>query len=232
MQLSKVSLALLTLVAVAACNDDDEALTVANAASVQFVNAGTAGTVFGTNGSTALSTSLATGAASSTCVLVAPGSSLGFSESGISVTSSSSTSLVAGQRYTAVLTGTGTSRTMFVLPEITGTITTGNYGLRIINATSQTGNIFVTTPTGSATGTATSTLGASTATGGTTGTNGFMLTPTANTRVRFFGTASATTPLADYTVTNGTSGSATTVVFANNATGGVIAFTVPQCTNP
>lgn len=168
--------------------------------------------------------------ASSACQLVSPGSSLGFAENGTSLTTTSATTLAAGQRYTVILYGTGTTRQMMVLPEVFPTITAGNYGLRIVNATSQAGNIYVTTPTGAATGTATTTLTSGAATGGTTGTNGFMSTPTANTRIRFYGAASTTTALGDFTVTNPSTSQVRTVVFANNATGGVVAFEVPQCT--
>jgi hypothetical protein len=228
MQLPRTVLAFVALTAVVACDDDDDLFTPQNSAIVQFVNAGSSGTVTGTAASGAVGTALTTGTASSTCVLVSPGSSLGFAENGTSITTSTAT-VAAGQRYTAILQGSGTSRTMLVVPEVVGTIAAGNYGLRIVNATSQTGNIFVTTPTGTATGTATSTLSAGAATGGNTGVSGFMGTPTANTRVRFFGAASTTTPLADFTVSNATAGTATTVVFANTAAGGVTAFAVPQC---
>jgi hypothetical protein len=230
MSVRKITLALAALAFATACNDDG--LSPGEAAIIQFVNASatSTGAVTGTAASGAVGGNVAFQSGSSTCQLVSPGSTIGFAENGTSV-GSSSVITTAGQRYTAVLYGSGTTRGVLVVPEVSGTIAAGNYGLRIINATSQTGNIYVTTPTGAASGTATSTLTAGTSTGGSTGTNGFLGTPTANTRVRFFGGASTSVPLADFTVptANATAGLSSTLIFTNAVGGGVQAFLVTPC---
>lgn len=228
MQMKKAAVLLAALAFVAGCDDDDDPLGPTNSASIQFVNASAGSTVTGAAGSQAVGSALTFQSGSLTCQYVSPGAALQFAENGTAVATSSA-QVVAGQRYTAVLMGTGTARTMIVVPEVYTTQTTGNYGLRFINATSQTGNIFVTTPTGTVSGTANATLTSGTATGGTTGTNGYQTFALTNTRVRFFGAASASTPLADFTVANPVTAVGTTVVFANDATGNVVAFSIPQC---
>jgi hypothetical protein len=217
----------------AACDsDDDTGLTSSNAALVQFVNASTI-TSATASGGTTIGGSLGSQQASSTCMLVSPGTqSLGFTNGGATIGTSATTNLQAGQRYTVILRGNSTSNSTIVLPENYTTQSSGNYGVRFINATSQAGDIFVTTPTGTISGTANSSLAAGAASGGTTGTNGFLTFPTANNRVRFFASGNTSTALSDYTIANPSSTSATTVVFTNNSTGGVTAFTVPQCTAP
>ena len=230
MVVRKITLTLAALAFAAAC--DDDGLSPGEAAIVQFVNASatSTGAVTGTAASGAVGGNVAFQSGSSTCQLVSPGSTIGFAENGTSV-GSSTVITTAGQRYTAILYGSGTTRSVLVVPEVAGTIAAGNYGLRIVNATSQTGNIYVTTPTGATTGTATTTLTSGTATGGSTGTTGFLPTPTANTRVRFFGGASTSVPLADFTVptANATAGQWSTLVFTNVVGGGVQAFVVSPC---
>src|SRR4051812_38269599 len=132
----------------AACGDDDTELTSSNAALVQFVNASTIATATASGGTT-LGGSLGSQQASSNCMLVAPGTqSLGFTNgAGATIGTSSSTNLQAGQRYTVVLTGNATANSTLVFPENYTTQSSGNYGVRFINATNQAGDIYVTSPT-------------------------------------------------------------------------------------
>ncbi len=224
------ALALLALAV--ACSDDDTDLTSANAAIVQFVNASTIASVTTSGGST-VGANLGPQQASSTCMLVSPGTqSLGFSSGGATIGTMSSMNLQAGQRYTVVLAGTTTANSTLVFPENFTTQSSGNYGVRFINATTQAGDIYVTTPAGAITGTANASLAAGAASGGSTGTNGFQAYPTASNRVRFFASGNTSTALGDFTIANPSSTTATTVVFTNTATGGVTAFSIPQCVAP
>jgi hypothetical protein len=215
-----------------ACSDDDVALTSSNAALVQFVNASNIVSAKTSGGST-VGASLGPQQASSTCMFVSPGTqSLGFSSNGATIGTSSSMLLQAGQRYTVVLAGTATANSTLVFPELYTTQLSGNYAVRFINATTQAGDIYVTTPTGSVTAVTATTLAPGAASGGSTGAFGFQTYAISSNRVRFFASGNTSTALADFTITNPTSTSATTVVFMNSAAGGVTAFSVPQCTAP
>src|SRR4051812_38570 len=155
----------------AACGDDDTELTSSNAALVQFVNASTI-TSATASGGTTLGGSLGSQQATTNCMLVAPGTqSLGFTNGAATIGTSSTTNLQAGQRYTVVLSGNTTASSTLVFPENYSTQSAGNYGVRFINATSQAGDVYVTTPTGSVSGTANSSLAAGGASGGSTGTS-------------------------------------------------------------
>ena len=230
----KIAVVLTALAMAGACGDDP--LGPESAALVQYVNA-TVSPVTGTADAAPASGGVPTNMASVVCSIAPPGSTLGFAQLDTAIATATA-STAAGQRYTAVLYGSAANRAAFVLPEVTPTIDfkaptdTGRYGLRIINATGQTGNIFVTTSTGTATGTPTVSLASATATGGTTGVDGYLITPPPLSRVRFFGTASATTALASITLPTVRAGQLRTVVFTNNATGGVTAFAFTKCELP
>lgn len=218
---------------VAACDrSSDDGLSPTNAALVQFVNASSTGSVTMANGSQGLGGVLAFQQASGTCELVPAGSqSLQFAANGLVVANTGATTFTAGQRYTVILQGTGASRSTIVVPEVFTTQTSG-YGLRLVNATGITGNVYVTAPTASIGTAATATLTAGSATGGTAGNGGFMTVASTDTRVRFYNTTSTATPLADITITNPSSTAGTTIAFANTASGGVAAFQINQCAAP
>src|SRR3954471_9198290 len=164
------ALALATLAV--GCSNDDEDLTTSNAAIVQFVNASSGGSHTTTNGGVSLGTALASNSASTSCVLVAPGSqTMTFTQNG-TTTSTLGTNLVAGQRYTVVVRGTGANTTSFIVPENYTAQTAGNYGVRFINATGSGGDVYVTSATGALGTTPTTSLSSGSSTGGTTGTNG------------------------------------------------------------
>jgi hypothetical protein len=89
-------------------------------------------------------------------------------------------------RVRAVLFGTGTTRTAAVFPDNFAAAGTGMNQVRFFNAQSAAGDVFVTTPTGTITGTPSASITA----GGvsTGGSVGFLSFPMANTRVRVFNT--------------------------------------------
>ena len=108
-----------------------------------------------------------------------------------------------------------------VLPENFTAPGSGSYAIRFVNASNQTGNIHVTSPTGQLGTPAVSSIAAGNAI------NAYMTFPATNTRVRFMGTS--TTPMADITLTNPPPSAGATVIFTNDAAGGIVAFVVNPC---
>jgi uncharacterized protein DUF4397 len=214
---------------VACGSSGNDVLGPSNSALVQFVNATPSGPVTMANGSSTVGTSLSSNQGSTYCVPVPTGSrTLSFSSGGSTIASAPATDFVAGQRYTVLLQGQGTGQSAIVMPENYTAQTSGNYGLRVINATNAVGNVYVTTSTGSTAGTPTASLAPGTSTVTASGSN-FMTFPSSTARVRFFSTTSTTTPLGDFTVSGPNSVTGTTVVFANKTDGGVTAFALNQC---
>jgi len=169
--------------------------------------------------------SLAFAEASLSCIGIPPGTqSLDFAVNNQPIAGTGAYNFEEGRLYTVLLQGSGSSRTVVVMPDNFTSPGAGNYSVKFVNASSLAGNIFVTTQTGSVGATPTLSLASGNAV------NAYMTFPTANNRVRFFGTASAATPLLDFTVSNPSSTIGTTIVFADNGTGGVVVFALLPCT--
>jgi hypothetical protein len=221
------------------CDDDDEPLTTTQpTALVRVVNASsttsTADVFVGTQ-STALGTGIATGSASTNCLAVPSGTqTLNFRQGGgtTNVATGTPFNFVAGQRYTVILTGTGTgtdTRQVVVLTDQDVTApATGQNAIRFFNATGTTGNIYVTAP-GATLGTANQT-GLTSGAATTGGTGGFSTFPTGSTQVRVFPTGAATTgtPTVNFTIPTLTGNRVATVVLTGGATGSQ-AFVVTPC---
>lgn len=203
-------------------------------ARVQFVNASssTASTDVLLNGNTVQS-GLGFQSASTGCVLVPAGSrDLTFRSGGSQVANTGAFNFQGGQRYTVLLTGTGATRAATVLPEVFTTPATGQTAVRFVNATGTAGDVFLTTPTGTASGTPTvAGLGAGAATGGTTGANAFTAYTATNSRARLYNVGSTTGARSDVTIGAVPAGGATTVVFTPpSGLVGPTGFQVNQCT--
>jgi hypothetical protein len=163
--------------------------------------------VFVGNQSTALGSGIATGTAGASCFQVPAGSqTLNFRQGGSTTNVASATpfNFVAGQRYTVILTGTGTtagSRSAVVLTDDASVTApaTGQNAIRFFNATGTTGNVYVTAP-GAALGAASQTgLVSNTATTG--GTGGYTSYPVGSSQVRVFtGGTTTGTPAVNYTI--------------------------------
>jgi hypothetical protein len=151
------------------------------------------------------------------------------------IAATGATTFAAGTRYTTFLAQSGTTASAFVLPETFVPLTQGNYGVRIVNATGQSGDFYITPTAGTLPATPTASLAANTATGGTTGVGGYITSPTSTPRVRMFATGNTTTQLASVNLdatsltTNVTWTQGTTVVFTKNSSGTITAFTIGQC---
>ena len=232
-------LAALSIVLVG-CGDDDDTNGTApqQTALVRVVNASpTTATadVFVGNQNTALGSGIGTGAAGASCFQVPAGNqTLNFRQGGSTTNIASATpfNFVAGQRYTVILTGSGTTagaRQAVVLSDDAVTApTTGQNALRFFNATGATGNVHVTAP-GAAAGTASQTgLASNTATTG--GTGGFTTYPTGSTLVRVFpmGAATTGTPAVNFTIPTLSGNRIATVVLTGGGTG-MQAFVVTPC---
>jgi len=198
---------LATLPLLVACKSDKSTSPPATA-NVRVVNASSNTTALNaTAGTQSLSSGLnfQNGNAAATCASVNAGTQTVNFTSGTSTTNIGSVNynFQAGQNYTVVYYGTNNA---VVYPETFTAPATGSMALRFINATGSAGDVYLTTPTGTVSGTPTvqnlaagsvSGFNSSSAPGGT-----FVNTyPTANTRVRLFNVGSTTgTPRADFTI--------------------------------
>jgi len=145
------------------------------------------------------------------------------------------TTFAAGTRYTSFLAQSGTTASAFVLPETFVNVTPGNFGVRIVNATGQSGDFYIAASNTSAlTATPAASLTANTATGGTTGVGGYITAPTSTAFVRMYAVGNTTTQLASLNLastsltTDVTWTQGTTVVFTKNSSGTITAFTFGQ----
>jgi hypothetical protein len=171
------------------------------------------------------------------CTLIPPSSTtLTFkAPADTNIAATGATNFAAGTRYTTILAQSGTTASAFVLPETFVNLTPGNYGVRIVNATGQSGDFYITPTAGTLGATPTASLAANTATGGDTGVGGYITSPTSTPRVRMFATGNTTTQLATITLsstsltTNVSWTQGTTVVFTKDASGNITAFTFGQC---
>lgn len=224
-----LALAATSVVLVGCDDDDDDLTTVQPTALVRVVNASpataTADLFVGTQ-STALASGVGTGTAGQSCVNVPAGNqTLNFRQGGTTTNAASASpfNFVAGQRYTVILTGSGTTagaRQAVVLTDDAVTApAAGQNAIRFFNATGATGNVFVTTPSATL-GTANQTgLASNTATTG--GTGGYTTYPVANTQVRVFPTGAATTgtPAVNFTIPALTGNRVATIVLMGGTTG-------------
>ena len=163
---------------------DEDGTEPVQTVPVRIVNAssGTTGTVDVMNGTTSLATGLAFRATGTTCVNVPVGSRTLTFRSGTTDVASVTSNVAAGNKYTLVLSGTGTTRTATLLTDNATAPTTGNAAVRFVNATGTAGDVHATPA-------ATTTLSSSTLlTGGGNlavgGSTTFLTTPTTNTRFR------------------------------------------------
>ena len=133
------------------------------------------------------------GAAAQSCIDVPIGQSLSFRAAGSSTDIGANTNagLQAGQNYTIVLYRQGTTAQSAVLNDNTITTPgTGNNSLRFFNASGTAGDIFVTAPGATVSGTpSSSNLGAYSS---TSGTNMWTSYPTANTQIRMYNVGTTT----------------------------------------
>jgi hypothetical protein len=215
---SLILLAASGLVLTACDNDPNEP---ENTASVRFVNASVI--------NSAVNATVG-GSSVGACVNVPAGTqSVGFSAAsgGAAIGSGASTNFAAGQRYTVVLFGNGTTQ---VYQDQFTTPSSGNNAIRFINGTSTAADIYGTTATGTISGTPpVSNLAAFTATGSTGGT-AFGSYANTNVRWRSFNVGTTTNARGDFTLSNMPSNGVTTVVFTPSASaGGPTAFMVNPC---
>jgi hypothetical protein len=211
--------------ALGACNDDSSTApnTTPQTARVRVVNLYPTSTSAGlfANG-TAVGGNVNFGSAATTCVDVPVGRSISFRSAGSStdLTTIASPNFTANNQYTVVLFGSGASAQSIVLNDNSITNpTAGNNAIRIFNGTGTAGDIWVTTPGGALTGTASAAnLGAG------AGTATFGSYATANSQVRLFNVGTTTgTPRVTTTI-NGTNLSTnrvgTVFLTESNLTGG------------
>ncbi len=219
----------------AACSDSNNTTAPGNTARIRVVNA-SSGTA-SLNASSA-GTPLATGLsfqntnASAACVTVPAGTrTIDFSSTGsIGDVASVSSDFLAGQSYTVVLYGPSGAQHAVVLNDVFTAPSSGNNAIRFFNATGTAGDIYLTTPTGTVSGTPTvSNLAAGTATGATSGT-AFATYADTNTRAQLFDVGTTTGSRADFTLGTMPSNGVTTVVLTPAmTTGGATGFMVNPC---
>jgi hypothetical protein len=206
-------LATTALTMLAACSDDDTTNPTTQTARVRVVNLDQTSANAGlySNGNL-VGSNVGFGAAGANCIDVPVGQSLSFRAAGATtdLTTNASPGLTAGQNYTVVLYRSGATAQSAILSDNGITAPTAdNNGIRFFNATGTAGDIYVTAPNGTISGTPSSAnLAAGTA---TTGATAFGSYPTANTRLRMFNVGSSTgTPRVNTTFTSGNLSSART----------------------
>jgi len=153
------------------------------------------------------------------------------------IAKSADMNFTAGTRYSAILVQNGTTSSVVVAPETFVNLTQGFYGVRIVNATGQAGDFYITASNTQAIGATTlaATLQPNEITGGATGT-GAYLTHSADTAfVRMYNAGNTTTQQASVNLasnsltTNVTWTMGTTVVFTKDASGKIVTYTFAQC---
>jgi hypothetical protein len=221
----------LTPFLVSACDDDDDGPTgTQQFANVRVINASpTTATASVSAGGQSLGT-VNFRSGSATCFRVPVGSqTLTFASGGSNVATTSAFNFQNNQNATVVLFGTGNTRTATVFNDNFAAAGTGMNQLRFINAQAAAGDVFVTTPTGTVSGTPSASVAAGAAS--TAGSAGFISFPTANTRVRLFNTGATTgTPRADFTLGTLPASRTQSIVFVEAGTpAGATAFAVDPC---
>ena len=232
------SLAALSIVLVGCGDDDDNGTQPQQTALVRVVNASSStatADVFVGNQSTALGSGIATGTAGASCFQVPAGNqTLNFRQGGSTTNIASATpfNFMAGQRYTVVLIGTGTtagSRSAVVLTDDASVTApaTGQNAIRFFNAMGTTGNVYVTAP-GATLGAASQT-GLATNTATTGGPGGYTTYPVGSSQVRVFtGGTTTGTPAVNFTIPTLSGNRIATVVLTGGTTG-TQAFVVTPC---
>jgi len=228
-----------TVVAVAACSDDDNGTPTGTSTAnttVRFVNATTGGTAldFAQNGTVGTGNGNVAFGSSSSCMRV------NNSNPQLAVrTAGSTTSLTgfnpafaANGTYTVLVTGTTAAPVYTTLDDAFTTPGAGNAAVRIINATSSatsgagSWDIYVNP---------TATLGTATASAvGRNSASSYLTVPAGQTNTIRLTNAGATTTLQNITVPSITAGNVTTVVVTDAAVGSTTLQTFPlvACTTP
>jgi hypothetical protein len=201
---SVAMLATTALALAAACGNDNSTNPTTQTARVRVVNLDQSSPTAGlyANGSL-VGNAVGFGAAGSSCIDVPVGRAISFRSAGSATDlgANATPGLVAGQNYTIALYHSGANAQMVILSD-TGISTpaTGTNGLRLFNATSTAGDIYVTSPGGTISGTPFN-LSAGTA---SSGAFRFMSFPTGNTQIRMFNVGTTTgTPRVNTTFTSG-----------------------------
>jgi hypothetical protein len=236
-RITSAVLALASAAVFVACSDDDDDDPIGTGndnTTVRFINATTGGTSLdiAENGTVASGNgSLAYGSASSCTRVNASNPQLAVRTAGSTTSLSGFTpSFSAGGTYTVLVTGTTTAPIYTTLNDQFATPSTGNAGVRIINATSAAtsgaGNwdIYVNPGT---------TLGTPNATAvGRNSASSYLTVPAGQVNTIRLTNAGATTTLQNLSVPSLTSGTVQTIVVGDAATGSTAlrTFTLAACT--
>jgi hypothetical protein len=211
------------------CDDDDTPSGTQQFAKIRVINASpSTATVTASVGSLNLGT-VAFRSGGAGCFQVPVGSqTITFTSGGSTIATAGPIDFQTGPSSTFVLFGTAAARTVSVFPDNFAAAATGMNQLRFINAQTAAGDIFVTTPTGTVSGTPSASVAAGAVSTG--GSVGFLPFPTANTRIRLFDAGTTTAPRTDATLGTLPTSRTTTMVFveAGNPPGAT-AFTVDPC---
>jgi hypothetical protein len=225
-------LGVLAMLALGACDEDDDLTAPPTTARVRFVNAAPgAGAVSAFHGNVAIATGVAVGAAN-TC-----GNTMRLAAGPRTITLRAGTTPASAQvarvshvfeadkDYTVVLYGPSTARTAVVLEDAApGTVAAANNAVRFINATTTAGDVFVTaagaTPSGTpialTPGAATNPL--------------YREFPVTSTSARLFNTGTTEgTARGSHTLTNLPARIATVVFMDPATTGGATGFQFTPC---
>ncbi len=224
-------------VALTACGSDNTtSATTKNTAQLRIVNAtALSSTVNAASGGSSLMSNLAFAdtAAAARCVTVPAGNqSVNFTNSAGATLASTSSNFAAGQNYTVLLYGgaNGSATNAAVLSNQFTAPSAGNMGVRFVNLTGASGDIYAITPTGTVSGSPA--VSALTSFNGTASPS-FTTISNANTQFVLYpaGTTvtSTTTPTATFNLTTAPSNGVTTVIFAPTASGAVRGFAVNTC---
>ena len=230
-------LSLMAVLALGACDDDDDSLGPNNSAEIRVVNASTGIPTVGLfRGGNQLVGGVAFQSASSCANLqrVPSGQqTLEFRSTASPTTTKSVTAtFVAGERYTIVLYGPTNALEAVVLQDEKSPVAASqnNNRLRFINATATPGDVYWTAAGGTIGGTAN--VNDLAAGASTTGATLYQNVSDANVRFRLTG-ATNTTVRGDYTINTTTSFPASrnaTIVFTDAATGGnTTGFQINNC---
>ena len=233
MRATRSLLLALLAASIAACGDDDD--TGANpspsVARLRLVNAaaGTSSVDMLLSGSDTPLATLDFGQSNLTCVEVPAGTAQTLTfRSGSTTLATVTATFGKDERWTVFLTAAGeTRRAVAVADEETAALATN--GLRFVNATSSSGDVYATTP-GGAPDPSTLARGNLSPTAASDDPLTYNFRPVGDTRVRLFDVGTTTgTPRADITLEGLPSSRLATVVFTEGATPETSAFVVFPC---
>jgi hypothetical protein len=226
-------LSLMAVLALGACDDDDDPVTPAQNARIRIVNASTGNaSVSAFHGNNAIATNVAFQGAGTcgTSMNVPAGNQTITFRSGPNTTSTqiatAQGTFQANRDYTIVLRGTGASTTATIFEDTRPTtVTANNNAVRIINAQGTAGDVFVTAPAANPTGSPI----ALAAGAGTTNAI-YREFAVANTLARIYATGATTNPRGTFTLANVPANRMATVIFTDAATtGGATGFQLNAC---